>query len=110
MENEDQGRVFVAVIARAMSDEAFRLALVADAAAVLTAEGVEVPEVMSVNVLQSSATQAFIVLPDPNTANDELLAASAGGSTVGTGGTAGTFACSTAPACAFSVGTAGSAG
>lgn len=109
MANEDQGRVLSGVIARAMSDDAFRAALVADPTAVLKAEGVEVPEGLSVNVLQSSATQTFIVLPDPNVASDELLSAAAGGSTVGTGGTAGSFACSTAPATAFCVGTAGSA-
>lgn len=109
MDNEVQGRLTLAVIARAMSDDSFRAALTADPISVLAAEGVEVPVGVKVTVLQASANETFLVLPDPAAANDELLAASSGGSTVGTGGTAGTFACSTAPATALCVGTAGSA-
>lgn len=108
MASEDQGRLFMGVVARAMSDEAFRTALLADSNAVLSAEGVDVPAGVEVTVVQASPTQTFLVLPDPSTVSEELLAASVGGSTVGSGGTvgcAGTFV-----SCVGTVGSVGTAG
>ena len=108
MENQDQGRLFMSVVARAVNDEAFRAALLAESNAVLRAEGVDVPVGVEVTVVQASPTQMFLVLPDPSAVSEELLAASAGGSTVGSGGTvgcAGTFI-----ACVSTLGSAGTAG
>lgn len=108
MANEDQSRLMSAVVARAMSDDAFRAALTADPVAVLRAEGLDIPADAKINVLQATANETFLVLPDPASVNDELLAASAGGSTVGTGGTVGSVG--TASLTSTFVGTMGTIG
>lgn len=108
MDNEEQGRLLSAVVARAMSDEAFRASLIADAATVLAAEGISIPEGATLNVLQASPTQLFLVLPDPQSIDDELLASSAGGSTVGSAGTVGSVG--TASLTSTFIGTLGSVG
>lgn len=108
MASEDQSHFMYAVVARAMSDEAFRVALTADPAAVLRAEGLDIPADAKITVLQSSASETFLVLPDPSAVNDELLAASSGGSTVGTGGTVGSVG--TASLTSTFIGTLGTVG
>ncbi len=108
MAAEDQGRAFMNVVARAMSDDSFRATLKADPVAVLATEGVDIPVDMKVTVVQASPTETFIVLPDPATVNDEVLAAASGGSTVGSGGTVGSAG--TAVSCVSTLGSAGTAG
>ncbi len=69
------------VIARCWDDEAFKERLVADPAATLAAEGVEVPEGVTVRVVVESATErALVVPPPPDTAlSDEELSGVHGG-------------------------------
>ena len=107
MNDEQNGRIAADVFARAMTDPEFKAQFVADPAAVLSAAGVEVPEGLTIKVVENSSTTFHVVLPDPEAVSDELLAAASGGSTSSTASTAGTAACSTVPS---SVGTSGTAG
>ena len=107
MNDEQNGRIAADVFARAMTDPEFKAQFIADPAAVLSAAGVEVPEGLTIKVVENSSTTFHVVLPDPEAVSDELLAAASGGSTASTASTAGTAACSTVPS---SVGTSGTAG
>ena len=110
MNDEQNGRIAADVFARAMTDSEFKAQFIADPAAVLTAAGVEVPEGLTIKVVENSSTTFHVGLPDPEAVSDELLAAASGGSTAGTASSAGTAACSTVPGTLGTAGTAGSAG
>ena len=110
MNDEQNGRIAADVFARTMTDPEFKAQFIADPAAVLTAAGVEVPEGLTIKVVENSSTTFHVVLPDPEAVSDELLAAASGGSTAGTASSAGTAACSTVPGTLGTAGTAGSAG
>ena len=110
MNDEQNGRIAADVFARAMTDSEFKAQFIADPAAVLTAAGVEVPEGLTIKVVENSSTTFHVVLPDPEAMTDELLAAASGGSSASTASTAGTAACSTLPGTMGTMGSAGSAG
>ena len=110
MNDEQNGRIAADVFARAMTDSEFKAQFIADPAAVLSAAGVEVPEGLTIKVVENSSTTFHVVLPDPEAVSDELLAAASGGSTAGTASSAGTAACSTVPGTLGTSGTAGTAG
>jgi hypothetical protein len=110
MNDEQNGRIAADVFARAMTDSEFKAQFIADPAAVLSAAGVEVPEGLTIKVVENSSTTFHVVLPDPEAVSDELLAAASGGSTAGTASSAGTAACSTVPGTLGTLGSAGSAG
>jgi hypothetical protein len=109
MNDEQNGRIAADVYARTMTDPEFKAQFIADPAAVLSAAGVEVPEGLTIKVVENSSTTVHVVLPDPEAMTDELLAAASGGSTAGSAGTISTFACSSGPSSAASAGCAGSA-
>ena len=110
MNDEQNGRIAADVFARTMTDPEFKAQFIADPASVLTAAGVEVPEGLTIKVVENSSTTFHVVLPDPEAVSDELLAAASGGSTASTAGTASTFSCSCIPGTMGTAGTAGSAG
>ena len=110
MNDEQNGRIAADVYARTMTDPEFKAQFIADPAAVLSAAGAEVPEGLTIKVVENSSTTFHVVLPDPEAVSDELLAAASGGSTAGTASSAGTAACSTVPGTLGTAGTAGSAG
>ena len=110
MNDEQNGRIAADVYARTMTDPEFKAQFIADPAAVLTAAGVEVPEGLTIKVVENSSSTFHVVLPDPEAVTDELLAAASGGSSASTASTAGTAACSTLPGTMGTVGSAGSAG
>ena len=110
MNDEQNGRIAADVYARTMTDPEFKAQFIADPAAVLSAAGVEVPEGLTIKVVENSSTTVHFVLPDPEAMTDELLAAASGGSTAGSAGSASSFACSCAASSAATAGTAGSAG
>src|SRR5580658_3582489 len=58
------------VIGEAMSDPAFRKRLLADPAGTLKGAGVEVPEGVTIEVVEDSATKVHLVLP---ACEDEML-------------------------------------
>ena len=110
MNDEQNGRIAADVFARAMTDSEFKAQFIADPAAVLSAAGVEVPEGLTIKVVENSSTTFHVVLPDPEAVSDELLAAASGGSTASSASSMGTAACSTVPGTLGTVGSAGSAG
>jgi hypothetical protein len=93
-----------------MTDPEFKAQFIADPAGVLSAAGVEVPEGLTIKVVENSSSTFHVVLPDPEAMTDELLAAASGGSSASTASTAGTAACSTLPGTMGTMGSAGSAG
>ena len=107
MNDEQNGRIAADVFARTMTDSEFKAQFIADPAAVLSAAGAEVPEGLTIKVVENSSTTFHVVLPDPEAVSDELLAAASGGSTASSASSMGTAACSTMPS---SVGTSGTAG
>ena len=110
MNDEQNGRIAADVYARTMTDPEFKAQFIADPAAVLSAAGVEVPEGLTIKVVENSSSTFHVVLPDPEAMTDELLAAASGGSSASTASTAGTAACSTLPGTMGTMGSAGSAG
>lgn len=110
MNDEQNGRIAADVYARTMTDPEFKAQFIADPAAVLSAAGVEVPEGLTIKVVENSSSTFHVVLPDPEAVTDELLAAASGGSSASTASTAGTAACSTLPGTMGTMGSAGSAG
>lgn len=108
---EELARATAAVISRAMNDADFRAVLIADPASTLRAEGFAFSDDLTINVLQSSSTQGYLVIPSAETLSDEFLAAASGGGTASSAGSASTagtipFTLSTA-SCAGSAGCAG---
>jgi hypothetical protein len=73
--------VFGKIIAEAWRDPAFKAALIANPAAALKAEGIDVPAGMAVTVLENTDKQFHLILPPvPSDAlSDEALDAVAGG-------------------------------
>jgi len=70
------------VITQCWEDEAFKERLLADPAATLAAEGVQVPEGVTINVAVDTADVRTLVIPLPPTTelrDDELDAVAAGG-------------------------------
>ena len=51
------------IIAKAWADEAFKAALIADPVATLKAEGIPVPEGLSLTVVENTSAHLHIVLP-----------------------------------------------
>jgi hypothetical protein len=73
---------FAKIIAKAWRDPAFKAELIANPAAALKAEGIDVPDGMAVTVLENTDKQFHLVLPpSPSTdeLSDEALAAVSGG-------------------------------
>ena len=93
MNDEQTARAAADLYARALTDADFKARLMGDAASVLRAEGLDVPEGVEIKVVENSSSTVYVVLPDPEAVSDELLAAASGGSTVGSSGTASTLAC-----------------
>ena len=73
------------IIAKAWADEAFKAALIADPVATLKAEGIPVPEGLSLTVVENTSTHIHIVLP-PKPPEGEI-------SEDALGGVAGGFSC-----------------
>lgn len=80
-ENAENENAFGKIIAKAWRDPAFKAALIANPAATLKAEGVEVPSGITVSVLENTDKHVHLVLPLAPTSglSDEELDAVAGG-------------------------------
>jgi hypothetical protein len=78
--NESTDNALAKVIAKAWSDDDFRARLVADPAASLAAESVDVPEGARVVVLENTDDVVHLVIPaKPRELTDEQLDSVAGG-------------------------------
>ncbi len=80
----DNDTVFGKVIAKAWRDPAFKAELIANPAAALKAEGIDVPAGMAVTVVENTDRHLHLVLPPAPTdeLSDEALDAVAGGSDI----------------------------
>ena len=56
-------KVWAKIVAKAWADEDYKQRLLDDPAAVLKAEGIQVPEGMTFKCLEATEKQAFLVLP-----------------------------------------------
>ena len=77
------------VIAKAWADEEFRAALLANPRAALQAQGIEVPEGLTLNVLENSDKVFNLVLPnmpDLDLIGEELAQSTGGAARCGGGG------------------------
>jgi hypothetical protein len=63
LESNEQQKVWAKIVAKAWADEDYKQRLLADPAAVLKAEGVDVPEGVAFKCLEATETQAWLVLP-----------------------------------------------
>jgi hypothetical protein len=80
MTQEEQGKTMGQIIAKCWADEAFKQKLLADPATTLKAEGLVVPEGLTVKVVEDSDTVAHLVIPArPDELSDDALSAAAGG-------------------------------
>jgi hypothetical protein len=77
----ENDNAFGKIIAKAWRDPAFKAELIANPAAALKAEGIDVPAGMAVTVLENTDKQFHLVLPPVPTdgLSDEALDAVAGG-------------------------------
>lgn len=79
MNDEQSQQAAADLLTRALTDADFKARLMADAASVMRAEGVDVPEGVEVKVVENSSSTVYVVLPDPETVSDALLASASGG-------------------------------
>lgn len=76
----NQSTSVVQIAQRAATDDAFKLLLLADPAAVLRAEGLDLPEAMRVVILQDTSEVCHLVLPPlADELSDAQLEAASGG-------------------------------
>ena len=77
----ENDNAFGKIIAKAWRDPAFKVELIANPAAALKAEGIDVPDGMAVTVLENTDNQFHLVLPPvpSDELSDEALEAMAGG-------------------------------
>jgi hypothetical protein len=80
MSKEEQGKKMGRIISKAWADEAFKQRLLADAAAVLKAEGVAVPEGVTIKAVENTETTFHLIIPPKPSREltEEELAVSAG--------------------------------
>jgi hypothetical protein len=69
------------VVAKAWADEAFKAALIADPKTMLAAEGISLPEGLTLKVVENTADTLHVILPPPPAAalSDEAVGAVSGG-------------------------------
>ncbi|TWB15510.1 putative ribosomally synthesized peptide [Nitrospirillum amazonense] len=80
MTNEENLKITGRIIAKAWADEGYKARLLADPAAVLTAEGLDLPTGTTFRVVEDSATVQTLVLPArPADMSDDDLDRAAGG-------------------------------
>jgi hypothetical protein len=65
MTNEERGKNLGQIIAKSWADVAFKLRLLTDATAVLKEEGVEIPEGVSVKVVENTDQVHHLIIPQP---------------------------------------------
>ena len=78
----EQSKQYQQIIAKCWADEAFKNQLIADSAAVLKAGSMEVPDGVTINVVEDTADSRHFFIPArPESLSDENLDNIAGGVT-----------------------------
>ena len=94
MNQEEQGKKISQLIARCWADEGFKQKVLADPAATLRAEGLELPADLSYVAHENTEKVVHLVIPaKPTDLSDEDLDHVAGGIIVACGGTGGCRGC-----------------
>ncbi len=76
----EQAKQYQQLIAKSWADEDFKNQLLADPAATMKAEGIKLPEGVSVNAVEDTAQSFTLVVPaKPDNLSDEDLTDTAGG-------------------------------
>ncbi|GAB1394979.1 hypothetical protein MASR1M60_31430 [Rhodocyclaceae bacterium] len=76
----DQAKQMQQLIAKCWADEAFKQKLLADPAGTLKAEGMAVPDGVTVRVVENAAQDVTLVIPArPSDLSDEELSGASGG-------------------------------
>ncbi|GAB1394987.1 hypothetical protein MASR1M60_31510 [Rhodocyclaceae bacterium] len=76
----DQAKQYQQIIAKCWADEAFKQKLLADPAGMLKAEGMAMPEGVTVRVVENTAQDVTLVIPvRPSDLSDEDLSRASGG-------------------------------
>jgi hypothetical protein len=89
-EQEAWARRMGQVVAGAWADPAYKARLIADPKAVLAEQGIDVPDDIELRVVENTDDVVYLTLPpEPSEdLSDEMLEAAAGGSCLGSSGTA----------------------
>jgi hypothetical protein len=75
----DQSNLYQQLIAKCWADDAFKQHLLDDPAGTLKAEGISVPEGVTIRVVENTAQKLTLVIPPiPTDLSDEALALTAG--------------------------------
>jgi len=90
MDQKNQSKKYMQVIAKCWSDEEFKKNFMKDPAKVLKENGVEMPAGMKLHVVENTEKESYIIIPPkPSTElSDDQLDKVAGGGTWGTIGSA----------------------
>jgi len=86
MATEEKGKKIGRIIAKAWVDDGFKQRLLADATAALQAEGVAVPEGVTVKAVENTRTVFHLVIPPKppfELTEDEMAACAGGGGGIG---------------------------
>jgi hypothetical protein len=76
----DQANQYQQLIAKCWADEAFKQRLLDDPAGTLKAEGISVPEGVTIRVMENTGQEMILVIPSmPTVLSDEVLRGTAGG-------------------------------
>ena len=76
----DQAKQYQQIIAKCWADEAFKQQLMADPAATLKQEGIDVPEGVTFNVFENTESVAHVVIPQrPLDLTEEHMQVAQGG-------------------------------
>ena len=77
----DQTKQYQQIIAKCWADEAFKQQLIADPAGTLKQEGMEIPEGMTIQVVENTGNVFhFVIPPPPADLSDDELDGAVGGS------------------------------
>jgi hypothetical protein len=80
MDREEMNKKMGKVIAKAWSDADFKARLLANAAEILQAEGIEIPAGVKIDVVENTNEHFYLVIPNqPEELSDEQLDKVAGG-------------------------------
>lgn len=83
MNVEEQGKKLSQLIAKSWADGSFKAKLLADPAAVLKSEGVEMPQGVTVKAVENTDKTFYLVIPvKPADLSDEQLEGVSGGYTL----------------------------
>ncbi|GAB1392788.1 hypothetical protein MASR1M60_09510 [Rhodocyclaceae bacterium] len=76
----DRSKQYQQLIAKCWADEAFKQKLLADSSGTLAAQGIAVPQGVTVRVVENTAQEITLVIPArPTELSDEELSGMAGG-------------------------------